>query len=241
MDQSPKQRRCGQLQKLSRQQLTSKLNAPLSNSSSSMTFLHLIDHYDFDLDDLENYQLIGLYFYFSSSDMVYVVARLKYESGKILPAYFSTFEYSKVARNVGLNPIAGCHDIPTFLLNSARLPTPFFKEIIEYVQLFIRQFGIPVEGQHEMITSRFLESVSIPRRHHPPVIPCVNDTNTSFSSLILPSLNFTPSSRTAWSLLFHLVLLQRARGTSHIVSKRFKLILSSWSKHYHASKLPTND
>ena len=80
---------------------------------------------------------------------------------KGLHVSFSKVEYTRIAPYVGLDPSGNARDAPTFPLHRARLPTSLFKEIVQDVQLIMKQYGPPVDHQNEEARSRFLVPVSI--------------------------------------------------------------------------------
>jgi hypothetical protein len=69
--------------------------------------------------------------------------------------------YSDIAPYVDLDPNQNYRDAPTFQLNRARLPTALFKEIVQDIQIIMKQYGPPIDHQNVEARSRFLAPVGI--------------------------------------------------------------------------------
>lgn len=74
---------------------------------------------------------------------------------------FSRVKYVDIAQYVGLNPLSGFRDAPTFDVDRARIPTPLFKLIVGDMHLALNQYGPPREHHGEEARSRFTAPVHL--------------------------------------------------------------------------------
>ena len=78
--------------------------------------------------------------------------------------------------------------MPTFTINRARLPLALFKEVVQDIELAMKQYGKPVHHGNEEARSRFLAPVC-PTLHSPYFVSdfekIFNRTVARFHSLIL--------------------------------------------------------
>ena len=84
------------------------------------------------------------------------------ESG--LNVSFSKVKYRDIAPRVGLSPELGGRDMETFEIHRARIPTSLFKEIVQDIEIAMKQYGEPVQHKNEEARSRFLAPVSDQRQ-----------------------------------------------------------------------------
>lgn len=73
---------------------------------------------------------------------------------------FSKVTFQEIAPLAGLDPNGNLRDVTTFEVPRARIPTPWFKEIIGDMHLGINQYGPPEGHRNEEARSRFLAPVS---------------------------------------------------------------------------------
>lgn len=69
--------------------------------------------------------------------------------------------YTDIAPYVNLDPFLNLRDAPKFQFTRARLPTFVFKEIVQDMQLVMKQYGPPIEHNNVEARSRFLAPVGI--------------------------------------------------------------------------------
>jgi len=120
--------------KVNKLKLTKALDSAVSSQGSAeLAVLHLFKHYDFDLDELRSILL---------------------ERG--LNVSFSKVKYRDIAPRVGLSPELGGRDMETFEIHRARIPTSLFKEIVQDIEIVMKQYGEPVQHKNEEARSRFL-------------------------------------------------------------------------------------
>ena len=74
-------------------------------------------------------------------------------------ASFSKVEYREIAPKVGLDPIKQGDDIPTFEMQSARLPRSTCIEIITDLKALTNQYGTVEFHRNEEATSRWISGV----------------------------------------------------------------------------------
>lgn len=80
---------------------------------------------------------------------------------KGLDVSFSRVKYDQIAPFVGLEPSLCLRDAPTFEMHRARIPNALFKEIIEDIEIVMKQYGPPSDHQNEEARSRFLAPASV--------------------------------------------------------------------------------
>jgi hypothetical protein len=151
-----RKRRQGEVKDLPTTGLQAALESAItSQGSAELALLYLIENFGFSLDELES-RLQGSY---CSCLQVTPLNVLRTE--KRLQVSFSKVKYPDVAPLVGLDFSQGFHDAPTFEMKLARLPTRLFKEIVEDVQLILKQYGPPDYHCNERASSRFFAPVSL--------------------------------------------------------------------------------
>lgn len=154
----PRKRRRGEV-KLTEGNLIDKLGAAIcSLGSSELAILQLLNHYDIDLDDLRRV-LLGLY---SSTKHIF---RMRYKismtlADKGLDVSFSRVKYFDIAPRVGLKFELAGNDMPTFDIHRARIPTPLFGDIINDLEVVMKQYGLPIRHKNVEARSRLLAPVS---------------------------------------------------------------------------------
>jgi len=74
---------------------------------------------------------------------------------------FSTVKYANIASFVGLNSQCGMTDIKTFQLHRSRIPTAFFKSIVQDIDIRLVEYGPPMEHDTERARAQFLSPVSM--------------------------------------------------------------------------------
>ncbi|KAL0632801.1 hypothetical protein Q9L58_008317 [Maublancomyces gigas] len=104
-----------------------------SQRSAEIVVAHLVNKYNFDIKFL-----------------------LNKISGQGLDVSFSRVTFVDIAPLAGLDPNGNLRDVTTFEVQRARIPTPWFKEIIGDMHLGINQFGPPEGHRNEEARSRFL-------------------------------------------------------------------------------------
>lgn len=72
----------------------------------------------------------------------------------------SKVKYKQTAPFVGLEPSLGLQDAPTLEMNRARIPNVLFREIIEDIEIVMKQYGPPGD-QNLAARFRFLAPASI--------------------------------------------------------------------------------
>lgn len=72
----------------------------------------------------------------------------------------SRVTFQEIAPLAGLNPLGDLRECATFLVRRARIPTPWFKEIIGDMHRAINQYGPPAGHRNGEARSRFLAPVS---------------------------------------------------------------------------------
>jgi hypothetical protein len=75
---------------------------------------------------------------------------------KGLDVSFSKVKYYQIAPFVGLEPSLYLRDAPTIEMHRARIPNALFKDIIEDIEIVMKQYGPPSDHQNEEAGSRFL-------------------------------------------------------------------------------------
>jgi hypothetical protein len=73
---------------------------------------------------------------------------------------FSKVKYHEMAPKVGLFPFRGCDDMGTFVIHRARIRTSLSKEIVQDIEVALRQYGEPFQQLNEEARSRYLAPVS---------------------------------------------------------------------------------
>jgi hypothetical protein len=116
---------------------------------------------------------------------------------KGLQVNFSKLKYGDIAPFVGLDPSLGCMDAPPFEVKLARLPTQLFRQIVEDIQLVMKQYGPPDDHLNVEARSRFLAPVSLLRSQLSENKLCLNNqqlfnhTVAQFGLLISNTLEST--------------------------------------------------
>lgn len=72
---------------------------------------------------------------------------------------FGRLTFREIAPLAGLDPSGNLCDVGTFEIPRARIPTPWFKEIIGDMHLVINQYGPPEGHCNAEARSRFLAPV----------------------------------------------------------------------------------
>ena len=62
---------------------------------------------------------------------------------------------------MGLEPCLCLQDAPTLPMHRARIPNALFKEIIEDIEVVMKQYGSTSDHQNEEARSRFLAPASV--------------------------------------------------------------------------------
>ena len=73
---------------------------------------------------------------------------------------FFKLRYRDIAHRVGLDPTLGGRDMKTFDIHRARIPTSLFKEIVQDLEIVMKQYGEPLDHKNAAARSRFLAPVS---------------------------------------------------------------------------------
>ncbi len=76
-----------------------------------------------------------------------------------IDASFSKVEYREIAPKVGLDPMKGGDDIPTFEMHRARLPRNICYDIVTDLMVLTNQYGNPEFHRNEEATSRWISGV----------------------------------------------------------------------------------
>lgn len=82
-------------------------------------------------------------------------------SARGLDKTFSKIKYNQIAPFVGLEPSLCLRDAPTFKKHRARIPNILFREMIEEIEIVMKQYGLPSDHQNKEARFRFLESASV--------------------------------------------------------------------------------
>jgi len=80
---------------------------------------------------------------------------------KGLNVSFSKVKYREMAPRVGLDPYGSGSDMQTFDIRRARIPTSLFKDIVQDLEISMKQYGEPNEQANEEARSRCLAPVSM--------------------------------------------------------------------------------
>ena len=78
---------------------------------------------------------------------------------KGLDVSFSRITYKDIASHVGLDPLRGGDDAPIFPMGRARIPLSLFRQVVQDVDLTMKQYGKPVQHDNGEARSRFLAPV----------------------------------------------------------------------------------
>jgi hypothetical protein len=123
--------------KLSNDDIKAQLHQSISDrTSAEMAVLHLMDEFDFDLDELK--------------------ASLM-EKG--LNVSFFNVKYLDIAPFVGLDPLRNFGDAPLFDLRRSRIPTALFRDIVTDIDVLLIQYGTLQNHTTEEARSRFLSPI----------------------------------------------------------------------------------
>jgi hypothetical protein len=80
-------------------------------------------------------------------------------AAKGLNVSFSKVKYREIAPIVGLHPFGMGNDMQTFDIHRARIPTSLFKEIVQDLEVSMKQYGEPNEQVNVEARSRYLAPV----------------------------------------------------------------------------------
>lgn len=87
-------------------------------------------------------------------------------------------KYNEIAPFVGLDPGLQLRDATSFTVYRARIPTVLFKNIVQDIEIVMKQYGPPIDHQNVEARSIFLAPVSVYGLFRDPILICSCSSST---------------------------------------------------------------